>query len=490
MDAAQNLYDLLQQEPAAKVAYDALSAAGGVVYIVGGAVRDTLLGKNPKDLDLLVTGLPPAELEQALTGLGRLDFTGKDFGVYRFKIDNSEVEVALPRTERSTGTGHKDFRVNADPYLPVEEDLRRRDFKTNAMALDIDKGVLVDPYDGQADTANRTLSLVNNNAFIDDPLRIVRALVSYAVHGLTPDEDTLQAMRESADKIRYLAPERIQMELDKLIAGDNPAEAFTIAAETGVLEYLIPEVAQTMGFDQQNIHHTLDVGTHSLEVLRNAAKITHDPDVRLAALLHDIGKPDSFWLDDDGNGHFYEGPDGKGADHQDVGAQMATEFMKRMAYPNNRIKRVTNLVQNHMFPYLETARQARKFLNSLDGDEQAAWDLMKIREADSSSKDKSGTHPPRDKAKLERSVTMLQKVIEEENAFTIKDLTINGKDLIDLGITPGPSMGKILNDLLAKVLDDPELNKRDTLIDIVREQYLDPRKAVVWHDFVEGHHLA
>jgi tRNA nucleotidyltransferase (CCA-adding enzyme) len=213
------LHQLLDGDPAARTASDALTEAGGRVFIVGGAVRDAVLGAQPKDIDLMCAGLTDEQIEAALAPLGKLDFTGKAFGVFRFKKGDSEVEIALPRTERSTGTGHKDFEVMADPFLSPEEDLGRRDFTGNAMAYDIGEKSLLDPYGGADDLRAGKLRLVNENAFVDDPLRIVRALVAQARFGLEPEPELVDSMRANAHRIRHLPGERIQMELDKLLAG-------------------------------------------------------------------------------------------------------------------------------------------------------------------------------------------------------------------------------------------------------------------------------
>lgn len=463
------LYEQLENDPAASAASKALASAGGKVYIVGGAVRDTLLGKTPKDVDLMVANLPRQDIENTLRQLpGYTVFAGKNFGVYHYRIGNSVVEIAMPRTERSTGSGHKDFEVNADPNIPVETDLHRRDFTSNAMAFDIATGQLIDPHNGQEDIATKKLRLISAKSFEDDPLRIVRALVSNSVHGLQPDENTLQEMTNNAAKLKNLPNERIQMELDKLLSGTDPAGAIQIAYETGVLDYICPELEQTFGFDQQSQYHDLDVGEHSLQVLRHMSTITTDPDMRLAALLHDIGKPDSAWVGEDGYRHFYANPEIPGAeDHEDISARMAYEYMKRMAYPNERINRVVGMIQNHMFPYFSSETGARKFLNTA-GDSQTAYDLMDLREADSHGKN-SGQINESDKSQLDLGRSLLDKVLSQNNAFTAKNLLINGNDLIQMGIEPGPQMGYIIQKLVEAVIEDPSLNTKDGLTQYVKE---------------------
>ena len=465
-----NLQSMLANDAAASAAFDALTQAGGQVYIVGGAVRDAALGNNPKDIDLMCAGLTGEQIEQALGTVGRVDYTGKAFGVYRLRRGADDVEIAMPRTEQSTGVGHTDFEVNADPNIPIETDLGRRDFTVNAMAYDPVSDQIIDPHSGQEHAATGRLSLVNPNAFEDDPLRVVRALTAVSKHGLVPDDEIRQSMEQHASSLNHLPGERIQMEMDKLLSGKNPAEALELAYQTGVMDYLAPELIAMRGFDQKNPHHDLHVDQHTLAALDKMTKLTSDPDLRLAILFHDSGKPDSFWQDEskgpNGGGHFYRHvtDDGTvlGKDHQDVGAELARSFMERNRYPKARIDRVEKLIQMHMFPYIKTEKAARKFLREA-GDPKTAMDLLKIREADSSGKNEK-TESTFDKQAREKSESLLRQVIEKEQATSIRDLAIGGKDLIDAGIKPGPEMGRILNTLLERVIDNPELNTKDALL--------------------------
>lgn len=469
----------IQNDPAAQTAIEALTRAGGRVFVVGGAVRDAILGASPKDIDLMCQGLDEDEIVNALNPLGRLDFTGKQFGVFRFKNGNSEVEIALPRTETSTGPGHKDFSVTTDPYLDPEADLARRDFTGNAMAYEPATGQLIDPHGGADDLQQGRLSLVNDNAFEDDPLRVVRALVANARFGLQPDNNLKQALKDNAHKITDLPGERIQMELDKLLSSRDPAQAVQLAEQSGLIPYLVPELNSAVGFDQKNPHHDLDVFQHTMQVLRAMSRLSSDPDLRLAALLHDSGKPDSFWHDEDapegGGGHFYKKvmPDGtvKGQDHEDVGAQNVRAFMERLRYPKARIDRVEALVQHHMFPYFNSLKGARRFLRSLNGDVKMAFDLLTLREADASGKldNEPGNF---DRTSIDKARQLLQEAIdaqaEQGQGFTLKDLAVNGNDMVQLGLK-GRQIGQALNKLLDLVVDNPDLNNHDTLMKIVRE---------------------
>jgi tRNA nucleotidyltransferase (CCA-adding enzyme) len=474
--STDRLRSALDSDPAAGAAYDALTAAGGTVYIVGGAVRDSVLDKSSKDVDLMVSGLAPEMIEATLSSLGRVDLTGKAFGVFRFKRDGGEVEIALPRTERSTGSGHKDFEVTYDPNIPVETDLERRDFTGNAMAYDPASNQIIDPYGGTDDLTNNRLRLVNPNAFVDDPLRIVRALVAQARFGLEPDPALVESMRQNGARIRHLPGDRIKDELDKLFKAPNPVVAMQAAEDSGLLEYLAPELSAAVGFDQMNPHHDLDVWQHTMQVLNKMTSLSNDPDLRLAALFHDSGKPNSFWRDETapegGGGHFYQKQleDGStvGLNHEEEGERLAREFMTRLRYPNKRIDRVTKLIRNHMFPYFNSKKGARRFLASVDGDVKTAFDLLLLREADSSGKN-GGEQSEFDATSVNKARDLLQQVIDEGDADEMANPAINGHDLMQLGIKPGPEMGKILNKIKDMIVDDPSLNEKDTLLELVRQ---------------------
>lgn len=452
-----SVYDALAQSPAAEAAYRALTQSGATVYAVGGAVRDAFLGSAPKDVDLMVSGLPADTVEASLRMLpGRVDLTGKSFGVYRYRsTSGDEVEVALPRTDQSTGPDHTDFNVNVDHNMPIDQDLGRRDFTANAMALNLGTGELHDPYGGQKDIESGTLRVIGPQSFKDDPLRTVRALVANARHGLVPDQETKNQMTAHAHRVKHLPGERVQQELDKLFQTDNPRKALELAAETGVLKRILPEVDVTRGFDQKNPHHPYDLGTHLMNVVDHVSQISSDPDVRMAALLHDIGKPDSMWTDQDGIGHFYKNGLGQGENHEEVGADYAREALKRLRYPNDRNDRITHLIRHHMFPAFSSLKGARKFLNRV-GSSQAALDLLDLREADNAGKDS--------KRGVETMRSLVRDALAQNAPVNLNQLAVNGGDLIGMGLTPGPDFRRILAELQEMVLENPEMNRRDTLL--------------------------
>jgi tRNA nucleotidyltransferase (CCA-adding enzyme) len=263
--------------------------------------------------------------------------------------------------------------------------------------------------------------------------------------------------------------------MTKLLSGEDPVRAIQLAEKSGLIEYLLPELSATIGFDQKNPHHDLDVFSHTMQVLKTMSALSNDPDMRLAALFHDSGKPDSFWQDKDaplgGGGHFYKKilKDGTvlGADHEDVGADRVREFMERLHYPNNRIDRVEKLIKNHMFPYFSNDKGARKFLRNLGGDVKMAFDLLTLRQADASGKS-TGEMSEYDTQMVARDRQLLQEVLDSGEGFTLKDLAVNGNDMIGAGLK-GPQIGAALNKLLDLVVENPALNNHSDLMKIVEK---------------------
>lgn len=467
-DVGSTVATIALANPVVQEVARALHLRGAEVYGVGGVVRDVMLGKQPKDVDLMATGLPGEEIESILGSLdGKVDYTGQDFGVFRFKKDGEEVEISLPRKERSTGAGHTDFDVQADHRIPPEQDLFRRDFTANAMAVNLNSGKLIDPYNGAKDISNGKLKTLHGRSLHDDPLRVVRALVSKARHGLDPDDATREQMKYAAHGLDSLPPERIQAELDKLMAADDPAEAIRLAYDTGVLAHIFPEVYDNFKYDQKNRHHDLTLGEHLLSVLRNTADRTDDPDVRLAALLHDIGKPSSAWKDPVTNDHHYYRKDysdgtSVGKMHEQEGAVMARDALERLRYPKDRVNRVSELIGHHMFAPFTDERGARKFLNKV-GDH--ADDLLHLRWADSNGK---SVPAPGSDQEYETQANLIEQVRKNQQPTGRSQLAINGQDLLDLGIPSGPQIGQVLNELTQATIDNPELNDRATLLEMAR----------------------
>jgi tRNA nucleotidyltransferase (CCA-adding enzyme) len=467
MNLSENILRLVNDDPAAKMAVDSLSPFGEV-YVVGGAPRDVVLGKRPKDIDLMAK-VNGDTIESVLKGVpkAKLSLTGKQFPVYRFNYGGSEVEIALPRIEVKTGEGNKDWQIKSDSSIPVEKDLERRDFTANAIAVNAKTGKVVDPFDGLKDIENGVLKTVHPNSFRDDSSRTMRALTALSKHGLQPDEETREQMRLHGPYLKNTPMETIGQELEKILSGNYPSEAIKLGQETGVLEHFLPEVHTTFGFDQKNPYHKHDLGTHLMNVLKNVSGLTNDTDVRMAALLHDIGKPSSMWEDENGVGHFYKGEQGQGANHDEVGAEMAEGILSKLRYPANRISRVKHLINNHMFPTFNSPKGARKFLNN-SGSSEVANDLLNLREADHMGKgNEQATRMMVDKMR-----NLVDNETASQTVFSPKDLAINGNDIIKvLGISAGPQVGEVIKKLMDLVIEHPSLNNRQELLNIVNTLY-------------------
>lgn len=466
-DVGTYLRQLAATEPAAWNAYQALRKAGAKVYVVGGAVRDALLQEEPKDIDLMVSGLPPEEVNSVLQGLpGGVDLTGKRFGVYRYHNQGNEVEIALPRTDVYEESRRGKGKITVDHNLPVEQDLKRRDFTVNSMAVDLDDGKLVDPYGGSQDINAHALRTTHPDSFREDPTRLIRALTAHSRFGLTPDEKTRQEMADNASRLDFESPDALKQQLDKLLTSPNPAGAFRLAQETGVLRHLFPEVANNYDYDQNNPHHQYSLGDHSLNVLGNLSRVSTDPDLRLAALLHDVGKPASAWIDPaTGVTHFYPGmvnAQPVGADHAAVGADMASSRLRQTYnWPVGRTQRVNELIGHHMFDTFTSPRGARKFLGRVG---EHADDLLTLRAADQEGK---GSEQEPDEVANMRN--LVGEARQQGAATDLSSLAINGNDLIAMGIKPGPMLGSILDHLMQMVVEDPQLNNPTNLKQLAQE---------------------
>ena len=437
----------------------------GELYCVGGDVRDELFGVQNIDFDIdyLVRGISPEDLEKILNKHGRVAFVGKSFGVYKFKPPDAtqEIDIAYPRTEISTGTGHTEFDVNWDWTLPIEEDLGRRDFTINSIAKDIKDGRLVDPYNGRRDIEDRVLRMVFGGAFLEDPLRILRGVRFAARFSLRIDEATKQSMKDAASLVGTISAERIQEEFTKLFTQcDCPSKGLAMMQEIGVLEHTIPELSRGFGVEQNEFHPD-DVFWHSLKSLDKAPR--SNLLVRWAALLHDLGKVDKKKTVEDGNGGekvvFYG--------HEKESAEIAKSILDRLRYGRDFVRECVHLVENHMFLYRDEWNRGtvRRFIQRIG--KGNLDDLYALRAADCLSREQT--------EELERLDALRKRVADEiknDDVFKITDLAIDGGDVIRvLGVEPGSEVGRILHEVLEEVLDDPGLNNKDRLVKLLEEKH-------------------
>lgn len=460
----QYIKTLLQSDQAANTAYKALRNAGGKVYAVGGAPRDALQGKIPNDIDLMAAGIPSEEVEHILSQLpGSVTFAGKNFGVFHYHVGGDTVEIALPRSDDYGEGGRRaDGQITVNHDLPIADDLRRRDFTANATAVDLDTGELVDPHGGAADIQRGVLRTTHPNSFREDPSRLIRALTMHGRFGLTPDEQTRHEMEANGHLLRGESPDLLNKVFTKTLASDNPASAVRLAKDTGLLKHILPEVHDNWDYDQNNPHHRYPLGEHLLHVLDNTSRLTTDPDVRMAALMHDVGKPASAWEDPNtGENHYYEGPDGQGANHEDVGAQMAGDRLKStFNLQNTRINRIQHLIAHHMFPAFGSPKGARRFIQRVGNDH--ADDLLNLREADQTGKGQTAEElAARTSADTMRS--LVEGARSQAAPTDVSALSLNGNDLMNMGLKAGPAVGTVLRQLTNDVVDDPMLNEKSQL---------------------------
>ena len=442
-------------------------------YVVGGAVRDALLGLESKDADFLVPGVDIEGLRAALEPHGRVEdltVAGRPVGLRLRPRERAIRELAPPRRESSTGPGRHDFEIVVDPKATVEQDLERRDFTVNAIARRLADDVLVDPFHGQEDLERGILRTLSERSFAEDPLRLVRGLRFVSQLGFAFDEATLAQMYKDSDSVRLVSGERIggglaadgMGELSKLLLGASPATALRLARDTGVLVAILPEFAPAIGFDQESRYHESTVDEHTFSVVQAAADAGAPLRVRLAALLHDLGKPVVAWRGVDGRLHYYRKPGVAPRGHATVGAELADQALRRLRYPNELRRRVVSIVRAHMFDVGRgDALRARRFLWR-HGDE-LAQDLLDHKEAD--LRGKSADPNGRSTAQL-ASLAQFRAVVAEQRSspHRLRDLAINGDDLVGLGYEPGPALGTALGALLEAVIEDPGLNERDVLL--------------------------
>ena len=442
----------IQQE--VKNILDKLSKAGYEAYAVGGCVRDLLLKKTPKDWDI-ATNAKPEEIQNIFSD----SVYENDFGTVGIKTGSEDpalaiVEVTPYRIEgKYTDKRHPDEVRFAEK---LEEDLSRRDFTINALALDGDENV-IDSFNSQKDLKDKIIRTVGNprERFGEDALRLLRAIRFATVLGFKIEDKTLEAIKESAEWLRAISKERIRDEFVKIIESDKAYEGVLLLEETGLLQYIVPEIRDGIGVGQ-NLHHIYTVWEHNLLALKYAAEKKYSLAVRLGSLFHDIGKPKT--KRGEGKYSTFYG-------HDVVGAKITAEVMERLKFSKELSEKVIKLVRYHLFYYNVgevTESSVRRLLANV-GPENIE-DLIKVREGDRIGSGRPKAVP----YKLRHLKYIIDKV--SHDPISVKMLKIDGNELMkELGAGPGPKIGLILNSLLAEVLDDPTKNTKEYLTSRVHE---------------------
>jgi putative nucleotidyltransferase with HDIG domain len=427
------------------------------VYLVGGALRDSLRGKAAHDYDLAVSADAALiqDLFRPIRGAQVIP-TGIKHGTVTLRYKGLSLEITTFRTESDYSDGrHPDTVAKA---ASIEEDLSRRDFTMNAIALELPRGKrIVDPFGGRDDIKRGVIRAVGEAAarFAEDGLRPLRALRFAAQTGFTVDEAVLKAIPDALCTTAKVSPERVRDEFDKTMMAAAPLCALRYMEAAGLLRLILPELAVCRGVEQKG-RHVFDVLDHSFYALEYAAAKGYPLPVRLAALFHDIGKPSTAAQDPDGNRTFYL--------HEQRSAEMTETLMRRLRYPNMLTRQVVHLVREHMFYYEDTWGDAavRRFIIRVG--EAALNDLFMLRLCDTYAISRNDPSPASLMPLRRRIETVLAKTV----ALSLKNLAVNGNDLIAAGVEPGKRLGIILDNLLQTVIDDPALNTRENLLTIAR----------------------
>jgi len=417
----------------------------GKGYIVGGAIRDILLGLKPKDVDF-TTNLPYETLKKIFSEYTPKE-TGKSFGVLRIRINNIDYEIAKFR-EDIYGKEKKVSFVD-----DIKNDLARRDFTINAMAYNQKEGI-IDLYNGQKDIENRIINFIGNaeERIIEDPLRVLRAFRFMSRLDFSLSENTIEAIKNQKFLLKNIPEERITIEFSKLLLGKNIRNTLILMKDTGVLELIIPEFKATYDFNQCNPHHNLDLFNHIINVV---SKVPADLELRYSALLHDIAKPIVQTFDEEGIAHYKT--------HEIVGADMARDILTRLKLPVKLIDTVVEIIKKHMVLYKDiTDKKFNKLLSEMGYDN--LWRLIEHCIADNSSKNDEVVSTENDLHER------LKRAVEKQMQVTVNDLAINGKDLIELGFT-GKEVGEIKKELLDKYLSEEIQNNKEEMLNYVKEKY-------------------
>lgn len=432
---------------AAQQVISRLKASGHSAYAVGGCVRDLLMGHTPHDWDVCTSALPE-ETAQCFLG-ERVIETGLKHGTVTVLIGQTPIEVTTFRVDGAYLDGRHPDKVQFVRNLA--QDLSRRDFTVNAMAMDENGGV-TDLFDGQEDIQNRLIRCVGDpdTRFLEDALRILRALRFSSVLGFQIEKETAQSLRRNQDRLRLVSKERIAAEMTKLLLGENVLDVLLHFHE--VLCVFMPEIAPMAGFAQKNPHHAYDVWTHTAHAVSMAAR---DPVIRWAVLLHDIGKPATFHIDPKGVGHFYG--------HAAAGAPAAKEIMQRLKMDNQTISQVHDLVLWHD-RYMPNKRSVKRCLK-ITGPELFEK-LLLVKVADDAGK------TPEKALEAEKTSRALraayEEVIENNECFSLKDLAVTGRDLTALGLQ-GKAVGKALDAALNAVIDGRLQNDKEKILAWVKK---------------------
>lgn len=439
---------------------------GFKAYLVGGAVRDMFMNKEASDWDVATDATP----EQVISAFKKVIPTGIAHGTVTVHFMGEEIEVTTFRIEQGYSDGRHPDKVSY--ASDIEEDLSRRDFTMNAIAVSLKDGSIVDPFDGKTDIKNKVIRSVGNplERFNEDGLRPIRAIRFASQLGFEIETNTLQAISNEnvLQKTSTISIERFRDELVKLLKSPKPSVGLKLLESTNIMKLFLPELLEGRNCIQNDVrgYHVFDVLDHNFYSCDGAP--VHKVNVRLAALLHDIGKPASKVVRVTDEGEIYNF-----FSHEKYSETIARKLLTKLRFSNNEINNVCHLIENHMFHYEESWSDAaiRRFVVRVKPEN--IEDLIDLRLADMYGKYNMPIQIKESNAcdLLIQLQDRIKKIQEENSAFTLKSLAVSGKDLMEIGIPSGKLIGKILDSLLETVLDDPKQNSKDVLLNIAKNLY-------------------
>ena len=430
---------------------DSLRAVGYEAYLVGGCVRDLIMGREPKDWDVTTNATP-----EQIQSLFPDSFYENEYGTVGVKTESEDsrlaiVEVTPYRTESEYSDKRRPDKVEFGTSLL--EDLERRDFTINAIALDEDKGHIIDPYNGQKDIKDKMVRAVGvaDDRFNEDALRMLRAIRLVAELGFCIDSNTVAAISKNSKHLSHVSRERVRDELIRIINSTQPMNALTLAQQLGILEFIIPDLIRGIGVEQ-NQAHSYDVFSHLMYAMQHAADKGFNLEIRLAALLHDISKPETRrWSEEKKEWTFHS--------HEVVGSRVTKKILEDLRFSRETIEKVVKLVRWHMFfsdPEQITLSAVRRMIANVG--EENIWDLLNIRICD-----RVGTGRPKEQPfRFRKYKAMVEQALRDP--ISVKMLKTNGEHIMEMfHMKPGPRIGYTLNTLLEEVLDNAELNTQEYL---------------------------
>lgn len=423
-----------------------LQQHGFEAYAVGGCVRDSILGRMPEDWDITTSAQP----EEVKALFHRTIDTGIQHGTVTVRMSGESFEVTTYRVDGEYEDGRHPKEVTFTSRL--EEDLQRRDFTINAMAYNERDG-LIDVFGGIEDLESGVIRCVGNpeERFSEDALRILRGVRFAAQLGFALDEATREGMRNLAPTLKKISAERIQVELVKMLVSDRP-ELLGEACELGITAWFLPEFDRMMETEQETPHHMYTVGEHTIHAMMN---VRNDKILRLTMLLHDTGKPEYKTMDEDGVAHFKM--------HALGSERIAKEVLRRLKFDNDTLHKVTRLVLNHDYRMPAVPKNVRRAMNKIGEDIFPYY--MEVRRADVLAQSE---YRRAEKLKnLDEVEQTYAEIIEKGQCVSLKELAVTGRDLIRAGMKPGKEIGEKLNELLNLVIENPEMNTRETLLNYI-----------------------